>query len=100
MSEHNPVNGKSFKKRLDFLVFVALMISATVFIASAALQRSKVEALESLGFLEVKEFGLPGYLIVDVTDLLIPDGDIGAIGPLPDGSGAIKQHPYELRPDA
>lgn len=89
MSEHDPVNGKSFKKRLDFLVFVALMISATVFIAGAALQRSKVEALESLGFLELKEFGLPGYLIVDVTDLLIPDGDMGAIGPLPDGSGAI-----------
>ncbi|MBC7323139.1 MAG: peptidase M23, partial [Acetomicrobium sp.] len=64
MFEHDPVNGKSFKKRLDFLVFVALMISATVFITGAALQRSKVEALESLSFLEAKEFGLPGYLIV------------------------------------
>ena len=49
------------------------MISATMFITVAALQRSKSEAWEN--FLEGKEYSLPGYLIVDVTDLLIPEGD-------------------------
>ena len=39
--------------------------------------------------MEGKEYSLPGYLIVDVTDLLIPEGDYNAIGPLPEGSGAI-----------
>ena len=63
------------------------MISATMFITVAALQRSKSEAWEN--FLEGKEYSLPGYLIVDVTDLLIPEGDYNAIGPLPEGSGAI-----------
>mgnify|MGYP000856630052 FL=1 len=87
MPEHDSTDSNSFRKRFDFFIFIGLMISATMFITVAALQRSKSEAWEN--FLEGKEYSLPGYLIVDVTDLLIPEGDYNAIGPLPEGSGAI-----------
>ena len=88
MPKSENMSNNSFRKRFDFFIFIGLMLSATVFITVAALQRSKVEAWDDL--LERKEYSLPGYLIVDVTDLLMPEkGDYDAIGPLPDGSGAI-----------
>lgn len=88
MPKSKNMSNNSFRKRFDFFIFIGLMLSATVFITAAALQRSKGEAWDDL--LDGKEYSLPGYLIVDVTDLLMPEkGDYDAIGPLPDGSGAI-----------